>query len=225
MRGMLKQSIVVGLLIPLGSWAADDAGLPAALSLSVRLYNTSSASVPELEEMKASASQIFNRAGVQVEWIPCAPGPRDSAVCPNPNSAANRIIIFVRLIDAPVQPAHRDQLHRALLGRANHNTTSAVVFYKTACAIEQNAPRIVTRGQILGHALAHEIGHLLLATDAHSLVGIMKENYDSEDLFAMGKGHLSFMAAESRVIRKKLLSVSELSDVPHGTSAPPFPRE
>jgi hypothetical protein len=214
MRGVLGQSIVVGFLIPLGSWAADNADSSVTLSLTVRFYNTSSASVRELEEMKESATQIFNRAGVEVEWIPCAPGPRDSAVCPNPSDAANRTIIFVRLMDAPIQPAHGNQLHRGLLGRANHNTASAAVFYKTACAIELNAPRIVTRGQILGYGLAHEIGHLLLATDAHSLVGIMKENYDSDDLFAMGKGHLFFATGESRVIRKRILSVSGRSDVP-----------
>ncbi len=176
------------------------------LSLPVRLYNTSSASARDLEEMKESASQIFSRAGVAVEWIPCAAGPRDSAVCPNPSDAPNRTIIFVRLLDAPLQPAHGNQLQRALLGRANHNTASAAVFYNTACAIEQNAPRIVTRGQILGHGLAHEIGHLLLATDAHSLVGIMKENYDSDDLFAMGRGRLAFAVAESRAIRRRILS-------------------
>jgi len=213
-REVFRQSIVVGFLIPLGSWAADNADSSATLSLTVRFYNTSSATVRELEEMKESASQIFNRAGVEVEWIPCAPGPRDSAVCQNPSDAPNRTIIFVRLMDAPIQPAHGNQPHRALLGRANHNTASAAVFYKTACAIEQNAPRIVTRGQILGYGLAHEIGHLLLATDAHSLVGIMKENYDSDDLFAMGKGHLLFATAESRVIRKRILSVSGRSDVP-----------
>jgi len=208
MRGVLRQGIAIGFLIPLGSWAADDADSSRTLSLPVRFYNTSSASARELEEMKESASQIFSRAGVAVEWISCAPGPRDSAVCPNSNDAANRTIIFVRLMDAPVQPAHGNQLHRALLGLANHNTASAAVFYRTACAIEQNAPRIVTRGQILGHGLAHEIGHLLLATDAHSLVGLMKANYDSDDLFAMGKGRLVFAAAESRVIRKRIFSAS-----------------
>ncbi len=214
MRRVLRQSIVVGFLIPLGSWAADEADSSGALSLTVRLYNTSSASMRELEEMKKSASQVFNRAGVEVDWIPCAPGPRDSAVCPNPSGAANRTIVFVRLMDAPIQPTHGNQLHRALLGRANHNTASAAVFYQTACAIEQAAPRIVTRGQILGHGLAHEIGHLLLATDAHSLVGIMKENYDSDDLFAMAKGHLFFAASESRAIRKRIVSGSGRSDVP-----------
>lgn len=216
MRGALRQGIVVGLLIPLGSPAADDAGSPATLSLSVRLFNTSSAAVHEVDEMKKTASQIFSRAGVEVEWISCAPGPRDSAVCPNPSDAAHKTIIFVRLMDAPIQPAHGNQIHRALLGRANHDTASVAVFYKTACAMEQSAPRIVTREQILGYGLAHEIGHLLLATDAHSLVGIMKENYDRDDLFAMGKGNLFFAAAESRVIRKRIVSLSgQQSDEAH----------
>jgi hypothetical protein len=46
------------------------------------------------------------------------------------------------------------------------------------------------------------------------LAGIMKDDYDSDDLFAMAKGHLFFAATESRAIRKRLLSVSGRSDVP-----------
>ncbi len=84
--------------------------------------------------------------------------------------------------------------------------SSVAVFYATACEIERTAPRIVTKGEILGHAVAHEIGHLLLATDAHSLMGIMKDNYDKDDLFAMGKGHLLFGPDEALVIRKRVLS-------------------
>jgi hypothetical protein len=208
MGGVLRQSIVFGLLIPFGSWAADEADLSATLSLRVRLYNTSSASVREMQEMKEVASQIFRRAGVAVEWVPCAPGADDSAVCPNDSDGENGTILFVRLVDAPSQPARGDQLHRALLGRANRRTGSAALFYKTACALEQSAPRVATRGQILGHGLAHELGHLLLASDVHTLVGIMKEDYDNDDLFAMGKGRLFFAAAESRAIRKRILSVS-----------------
>jgi hypothetical protein len=214
MRGVFGQSLIVGFLIPLGSWAANDADSSTSLPLAVRLYNTSSAALRELDEMKESASQIFGRAGIELEWISCAAGPGDSAVCPNPSDTANQTIIFARLVDAPIQPTHGNQIRRTLLGRANHSTASVAVFYKTACAIEQNAPRIVTRGQILGYGLAHEIGHLLLATDAHSLVGLMKENYDRDDLFAMGKGHLLFTATESRLIRKGVLSLSGRYDAP-----------
>ena len=197
---------VLGFLVPMSSWAADDSVSPATLSLTIRLYNTSSASERDLAEMKESANVVFNHSGIEIEWVPCEPGPRDSALCPNNGGSTSRTFIFVRLIDAPIQPKHgQDPNHRTLLGRANHDTASVAVFYNTACAIEQNAPRIVTRGQILGYGLAHEVGHLLLATDSHSLVGIMKENYSRDDLFDMGKGHLLFAAKESRKIRRRVL--------------------
>jgi hypothetical protein len=199
---------ILGSLIPMSSWAAEDASSPAKLSLTLRLFNTSSASARDLEEMRQSASQVFDHSGVEIEWIACEPGPRDSAVCPVQSDSAGRTIIFVRLVDEPIQPKRGgNQLHRALLGRANHDSSSVAVFYRSACAMEQDAPQVVTKGQILGHALAHEIGHLLLASDAHSLVGIMKENYSRDDLFDMGKGHLLFAAKESRVIRKRILTV------------------
>ncbi|MGA7412833.1 MAG: hypothetical protein WBW33_20325, partial [Bryobacteraceae bacterium] len=111
-------------------------------------------------------------------------------------------IVFVRLVD---------QRLGTLLGRADHRTSSLLIFYETACAIEHNTNGIVTKGQILGHGVAHEIGHLLLASDAHSRVGIMKESYSRDDILTMGQGRLLFSAVESSKLRERLLSGSEPS--------------
>jgi hypothetical protein len=204
MNRSLKLKLAAGIL------SAASCQLYASSTLVVRVYNTSSASPRDLDEMKESASQVFMHSGIEIDWISCEPGPKeDSAVCPNPEGLVGRTVVFVRLVDAPVQPKHeRNQFQRTLLGRANHHSSSVAIFYNTACAIEQNAPRVVTRGQILGHGVAHEMGHLLLGSDAHSLVGIMKENYDRDDLSAMGGGRLLFTAAESRSLRVRVSSVS-----------------
>lgn len=70
--------------------------------------------------------------------------------------------------------------------------------------MEKDTNWIVTRGQILGHAIAHEIGHLLLASDTHSLFGIMKADYDRKDLVILGEGNLFFTAEEARLLRSAL---------------------
>jgi hypothetical protein len=72
-----------------------------------------------------------------------------------------------RCVAAEPRQAH-DQPNRTLLGWANHDTWNVTVFYNSARAIERNSNSIVTRGQILGHAIAHEMGHFLPASDAHS---------------------------------------------------------
>jgi hypothetical protein len=205
MRGIFMQSIVVGFLIPLGSWAADDANSPARLSITIRLYNTSSASERDLKEMKESASRVFNHSGIDIEWFPCEPGPRDSAVCTDNGGPKNRTIIFAQLIDVPIQRKQgRNQVRPTLLGRVNHVACSVAVFYTTARTMEQDDQGIVTKGQILGHALAHEIGHLLLGSDDHSPVGIMKETFGRNELSDMGMERFLFVPEQTRAIRKTL---------------------
>ena len=115
---------------------------------------------------------------------------------------------LVRLFNAPAEPTKQvlHQPKQTLLGRANHVTSSAMVFYTSARAIERELNSIVTKNQILGYAVAHEIGHLLLASDAHSLFGIMKENYGHQDYIAMGQAHLAFTTEESRLLRVRVLS-------------------
>jgi hypothetical protein len=207
MRGIFMQSIVLGFLIPLGSWASDDANSTARLSMTVRLYNTSSASERDLKEMKESASRVFSHSGIDIEWFPCEPGPRDSAVCTDHGGPENRTIIFAQLIDVPVQRKQgRNQTRPALLGRVNHVAASVAVFYTTARTMEQDAQGIVTKGQILGYALAHEIGHLLLGSNDHSLAGIMKETFGRNELSDMGMERLLFTSAEVRSIRERLSS-------------------
>jgi hypothetical protein len=70
--------------------------------------------------------------------------------------------------------------------------------------MEKDSNWMVTRGQILGHAVAHEIGHLVLASDTHSLFGIMKADYDRKDLVILGQGNLFFTAEEGQLLRTAL---------------------
>ena len=55
--------------------------------------------------------------------------------------------------------------------------------------------------QILGHAMAHETGHLLLWSKSHSSTGIMKASWSREDLREIAMGHLAFTFQEAEVMR------------------------
>src|SRR5581483_7590197 len=43
---------------------------------------------------------------------------------------------------------------------------------------------------LLGYAMAHELGHLLLPTDAHGKGGVMRANWDANDMRLMRLGRL-----------------------------------
>jgi hypothetical protein len=61
-----------------------------------------------------------------------------------------------------------------------------------------------TASAILGHALAHEIGHILLGTNRHSRAGLMQSSWDDESFHLMANALLSFAPDEARSMRERL---------------------
>jgi hypothetical protein len=57
---------------------------------------------------------------------------------------------------------------------------------------------------LLAHVLAHEIGHVLEVSDAHSSTGVMKAYWDWRDYFAMNQGPLEFASVDVHRIRQGL---------------------
>jgi hypothetical protein len=54
--------------------------------------------------------------------------------------------------------------------------------------------------RVLGHAMAHELGHVLLGARAHSEAGLMLPNWDARNLKDMSKGRLHFTKEQAERI-------------------------
>jgi hypothetical protein len=57
---------------------------------------------------------------------------------------------------------------------------------------------------LLGHTLAHEIGHILQGTDAHTPTGIMKARWTMDDFAAMVANALTFMPLDAERMRERI---------------------
>lgn len=55
---------------------------------------------------------------------------------------------------------------------------------------------------MLGNAIAHEVGHVLLGCLQHSSAGLMKAPWDKTDYLRSQAGMMQFTAAEGQIIRK-----------------------
>ena len=76
----------------------------------------------------------------------------------------------------------------------------ATVFYDRIETVSKTGD--VSLSTMLGHAIAHEIGHVLLGTTDHSRSGIMKARWGRADYRQAGIGLMKFTAREGEAIRK-----------------------
>jgi hypothetical protein len=90
----------------------------------------------------------------------------------------------------------------------------ADLFYEPIQQLQEETH--VSPSVILGHAMAHELGHLLLGTSSHSPNGLMRSHWTGEDLANASKGNLRFTWEQSLTIVNRLaqeaLEISKQSE-------------
>ena len=79
------------------------------------------------------------------------------------------------------------------------------VFYDRATELQ--SAWNVDLSDILGSVMAHELGHLLLGSNAHASAGIMEARWKDEELNRMARGNLLFTAEQANNMRAKLIAV------------------
>ena len=150
---------------------------------------------PLLWEALRTARRIMGEAGVAIEWRFCSADRNCEETPPGVP-----VVEFVRTITVR-------GLARAAFGVSQWSYLALVVV--------DRVERLVTgregeRAVLMGHVIAHELGHLLLETPEHSVEGIMRARWRQSDLDKAAQGLLLFhpsqgprmqMAAHTRVLR------------------------
>jgi hypothetical protein len=79
------------------------------------------------------------------------------------------------------------------------------VFYDRA--MELHANWNVDLADILGNVMAHELGHLLLGSNSHASMGIMRAHWQGEDLRRLSRGNLLFTNEQADQMRGKVTAI------------------
>jgi hypothetical protein len=150
--------------------SAGEAQIPVTL----HLFNTASVPTEVLAAAKQETSWLLRAAGVEPSWTDCPP-PRMNGDAPCQHLPPGGFVIGIRSEHA-WDSSHRVALGFALLfdGRGDR----ALIDYSrvTAAATRWGIPIQV----LLGHAIAHELGHLLLHSEAHG-PGLMQPTWTQGD--------------------------------------------
>jgi len=188
---------VVGVLLsPIVVRAARAADFPIV----IRTYDASG--LPEADRMAAmvAATAILEDAGLTIRRLACdqVASPVDGHAClaplrahelslrlvrlPPSNRGGDPVTLAYSLVDGPMRFG---ALATVYVGRVTDLAAAARVDVPT----------------LLGRAIAHEIGHLLLGTAAHAAVGVMRASWSPDALRHSTARDWRFTPADAEALR------------------------
>jgi hypothetical protein len=179
-------------------------GLPLT---QVRIAIRNDARIPEtvLAQAVQEASRIFRQAGVDTVWIVCHSPNAGTSTQPDCLSAGDLTHLSLRIVPWS-SPLGDSTFGIAFLSEGGVGVYSDV-FYPLVEKLHSDFGTGLSR--VLGHVMAHEIGHLLLGLRSHSALGVMQSHWQEEALRRIGMGTLLFTAEQARSMRERLLAKSE----------------
>jgi hypothetical protein len=197
---------VLGTLLAGGTRAtAADRDVPDA-QVVVGLGNYASVPARTLADAVRVAESLLGQAGVPTQWRDCtaAIGHRPCA-----GGAASRAGLAIDLFGRGQTRAlarSPDTLGLAFLAKREGEESVAIVFVEEARvqAFRAGVPMQV----VLGHATAHEAGHLLLGTTEHAAAGLVQAHWSPGDLSRAAFGQLRFNEQESSRLRAAVLALA-----------------
>jgi hypothetical protein len=170
------------------------------LRIIVRVYLYAFVSPHIIARAEDYAGYVLGKAGVEGAWSDCGPSraSHKNVTCEGDTGSPTFTLRFV------------SELVSVIPG-----TTEDTLGYSVGYIATVNYPKaqnLAARGDadidvILGCAIAHEIGHLLLGQNSHSAFGIMKSRWSLDDLQLARKRGLRFTPEQAERIHGQVLAL------------------
>ena len=168
--------------------------------VTVSVHNDAGIPLAVLLQAESEASRLFRQSGLELRWLNCSP---PQLFKQNPSECATAD--FPRHLQLRIA-RHSLNLNEFAMGisyvSADGTGCYADLFYDRASLVHEISH--ISMATILGHGIAHELGHLLLGTNSHAPAGIMRARWQPADLASASQGHLLFSTLESQEMRNKL---------------------
>jgi len=169
----------------------------------VRVYNDEGVAGADLSAALKIADTVLQRVGLQAIWQDCTVGNpnRNSSGCDMQTTRIDLVLYLVAQLEAHSPNVDRRALGYSLIPRNGERATMAYVSY----ARVRTVLSVFRVEELLGLAVAHEIGHLLLGTNKHSNSGLMRAPWRSKDLDSGDWEQFTFTSEQARRVRASVL--------------------
>lgn len=200
--------VILALVLPLGS---AQTAIPPRLEVTVSVYDYAHVPSKMLAKAKQEAQRIFQKAGVETVWVTCFP--RLEKIELNSCSVVDATHLTLKILPHALSAQVRqrdDVLGNALLDEKGTGYY-AYAFRDRIQAVEQRLDLA-----LMGDVFAHELGHLLLGSNAHSVSGIMSPHWHGTELRYISHGSMGFLPSQSRLMKERM--------APRQVDSPPVAR-
>jgi hypothetical protein len=207
-------------LLEIGSMCGSITAASPDPKLTLRVYNLAHVEPHALRGARQVTAQILERAGIRSVWTAGDVNAGESHLV-DARTTADRACddalrsseLRIRLV--PAAPPGLPPMELAFALPCARYGVQVTVFIDR---IEQVAARISPcYATVLGHAIAHEVGHVLLRSEQHASTGLMRAVWDRKDWDRVATAGLWFTVDEAAFIRRELLRVPS----PAPTPSPP----
>lgn len=197
--------------------ADDGPGQTIRARARVRVFNRARVHERDLVRSKAEVGRIFADGGIAMHWAEGDLDDRSSLA--TDFSASNSQA-------GCTGEANRSELRVQLLAHLPHGMPAGTLGFSLPCAkFGMDSTIFVdqceavsyqvgpTFARVLGDAIAHELGHVLLRSGQHSGSGLMRARWDKAAWLNAAVGQVRMDQDEARRMRIELLRMEELSPI------------
>jgi hypothetical protein len=146
---------------------------------------------------QAQMDRIYRNAGFEIVW--------------GDDDGSRRGCIVLK-VEADAKGAISSAGVMGMALRLGRTRTASIFFWRVA---EFAKKHHVTLPTLLGHVMAHEIGHLLLPANSHSSEGLMHGNWGIAHVQDARSGKLAFTEMETRLITRRLAEYESFFQLAH----------
>jgi hypothetical protein len=197
MRGFLGLIAVNVVGLSVASGPVEGAEL-AWKALAVRVYDNADAPKAAVQAALDTAAQTLRPADVEVTWLSCSIS--SGGRCTEPLRRGELMVRLVRSGKAP--GADDESLGTALVDPATDTGVLATVYVDRVERLARASGGDL--GTLLGRAMAHEIGHLLMGRAAHAVRGLMRPRWTRAEVTRNVRADWRFDALDVRAIRARI---------------------
>jgi hypothetical protein len=168
--------------------------------VTVDIYNDVGIASPLLKSAEVEAERIFDAAHIHIRLRDCTAVENQPPADPGCHALRAPNHLSLRIL--PGANKQNDDIFGVAFLAADGTGVYSDVFYGSIETLHTQVPTNLAR--VLGHVMAHEIGHLLIGSHAHSTWGIMCAKWHHQELQRLEMGTLFFTTEQEQAMFSRL---------------------